>query len=544
MKPTIAALFGVIAMACAKDYPNQKTTTSQNQFPPSVPDDVVKKFKELSQVKDDVELKIQEISKDLPFVFDDQDIYFGDEDLDVINVFTLDAEVVVDGASQTPLSRVFTSKKDRDILIVKDTNDKLVAATKTDKITGKSTEILPISKGGDNYATVTPEDVDDKKLDKFRMEDVMPPNETRRLRGPKVHDFVAASEHLAIDDDHRSLQEGCGSFDVIELAIVVDSSLCADAGGSSNVNTLSQSIIAAASKFYEVPGLCKKLEISHLEIHCDPTTDPITPMVTEAGTNVCGALLPSFSVYVKSMSNKGDVTHLFHGNDFTGTGTVGCTYVGSICDENGYSAGVNEITFSSSLSLQSRLVAHETGHACGAGHVGDRNDVMSSTLGRSYNHAFGQSSKDSINNMVASTSCTSVEFADPTPTPAPTPVPTTAPTLSPTPAPTTAPSPAPGPGSTSAPTPARTPARTPAPTPAPTPVSTPAPTTVPTPGPTPVPTPTDSICEDDPSFRFHLKRNERDCNFLVGMSRGRISKVCRKSIIVGDACRETCRNCL
>jgi hypothetical protein len=74
MKPTIAALFGVIAMAYAKDYPNQKTTTRQNQLPPSVPDDVVKKFKELSQVKDDVQLKIQEISKDLPFVFDDQDI--------------------------------------------------------------------------------------------------------------------------------------------------------------------------------------------------------------------------------------------------------------------------------------------------------------------------------------------------------------------------------------------------------------------------------------------------------------------------------------
>ncbi len=45
MKPTIAALFGVIAMACAKDYPNQKTTTRQNQLPPSTPDDVVKSSK-------------------------------------------------------------------------------------------------------------------------------------------------------------------------------------------------------------------------------------------------------------------------------------------------------------------------------------------------------------------------------------------------------------------------------------------------------------------------------------------------------------------
>jgi hypothetical protein len=59
----------------------------------------------------------------------------------------LDAKVVVDIASQTVVSRVFTSKKDPDILIVKDTNDKLVSATKKDKATGKSTEIILISKG-------------------------------------------------------------------------------------------------------------------------------------------------------------------------------------------------------------------------------------------------------------------------------------------------------------------------------------------------------------------------------------------------------------
>jgi hypothetical protein len=77
-------------------------------LPPSVPDDVVKKDKELSQVKDEVELKLQEISNGLPFVvFDGREIPFGDEDLDVVKVFTLDAKVVVDGASQTPLSISF-----------------------------------------------------------------------------------------------------------------------------------------------------------------------------------------------------------------------------------------------------------------------------------------------------------------------------------------------------------------------------------------------------------------------------------------------------
>jgi hypothetical protein len=496
MKPTITALFGVIAMACAKDYPNQEATTRQNQLPPSVPDDVAKKFKERSQVKDEVELKLQDISKGLPFVFDDQDISFGDEDLDVINVFTLDAKVMVDGASQTAVSRVFTSKRDPDILIVKDTNDNLVSAIKKDKTTGKSTEVILISKGGSAYATVTSDDLNDKELELFRLDDIMPPDETRRLRGPQVHDFVDASKHLAIDVDHRSLQEGCGSFDVIEVALVIDSSLCAYAGGSSNVNTLSQSIIAAASQFYEVPGLCKKLEISYLEIHCEPTTDPIKPYLSQAGTNdICGALLPSFAGYVSSKGINGDVTHLFHGKDFTGTGTVGCAYIGTLCNTS-YNAAVNEIRFSNSLSLQSKLVAHENGHICSAGHMSDSTDVMYKNIcGGSCNSAFGQTSKNSINSKAASTSCTSVENGS-------TLSPVSSPTASPIAVPTVTPTP---------PAPTRSPIEAP-------------------------------ICEDDPSFRFQWKGSEEDCNYVAGLSNGYLSKVCRKGV-VGDACRETCGNC-
>jgi hypothetical protein len=132
MKSTLAALFGVIAMACASDQPNQESPTRQNQLPPSVPDNIAKEFKERNQVKKHVELNTQEILKGLPFVFDDKEIAFDDEDLDVTNVFTTGAEVVDDGARQTPVSRVFTSKIDRDIIIVKDTNGKLVSATKKD----------------------------------------------------------------------------------------------------------------------------------------------------------------------------------------------------------------------------------------------------------------------------------------------------------------------------------------------------------------------------------------------------------------------------
>jgi hypothetical protein len=170
--------------------------------------------------------------------------------------------VVVDGVNQIPVFRVFTSKKDPDILIVKDTNGKLISATKTDKATGKYTEVNLISKGGNAYGIINSDDLDNEKLALIKMGDVMPPDVIRRLRGFEVHDFLDASEQLAIDDDHRSLQAACSSFDVIEVALVIDSSLCARAGGSSEVDALSQSIIAGASQFYEVPGLCKKMRIS------------------------------------------------------------------------------------------------------------------------------------------------------------------------------------------------------------------------------------------------------------------------------------------
>jgi hypothetical protein len=49
--------------------------------------------------------------------------------------------VVVDGVRQTSVSRVFASKTDPDIIIVKVANDKLVSAAKKDKTTGMSTDV-------------------------------------------------------------------------------------------------------------------------------------------------------------------------------------------------------------------------------------------------------------------------------------------------------------------------------------------------------------------------------------------------------------------
>jgi hypothetical protein len=196
---------------------------------------------------------------------------FVAEGLDVLNVFTSGAEVVVDGVRQTPVSRVFTSKIDHDIIIVKDTNGNLRQVHRSQShLTG----------GGNAYATVTSDDLDGKKVELFNQEAVMSPGETRRLRGLQVDNFVDASERITIDYDRRSLQEGCSSFDVIKVAILVDSNLCAYAGSYDNASTLTQSIVAATSEYYEVTGLCKKLMISYLEIYCNPGADPVQPFLS------------------------------------------------------------------------------------------------------------------------------------------------------------------------------------------------------------------------------------------------------------------------
>jgi hypothetical protein len=93
----------------------------------------------------------------------------------------------------------------------------------------------------------------------------------------------------------------CTSFDVIEVALVIDSSLCARAGGSSEVDALSQSIIAGASQFYEVPGLPRNADLLYGD-SCDPNTDPIKPFLNLAGTNAVRSNQRLLQLYASATS--------------------------------------------------------------------------------------------------------------------------------------------------------------------------------------------------------------------------------------------------
>ncbi|EEC48176.1 predicted protein [Phaeodactylum tricornutum CCAP 1055/1] len=154
-------------------------------------------------------------------------------------------------------------------------------------------------------------------------------------------------------------------FDVIEVAVVVDSLLCAAVGGTEvAASTVAQSVIAGASQFYEVDGLCKKLRISYLEIHCNAGTDPIAPLLQRAGnSDICNTdangLLQNFVRYTADQGIAADLNLLFHGKSFTGSPSIGCAFIGALCRIDGADSGVNEITFTSDPVSRAKLVAHE-----------------------------------------------------------------------------------------------------------------------------------------------------------------------------------------
>lgn len=55
-----------------------------------------------------------------------------------------------------------------------------------------------------------------------------------------------------------------------------------------------------------------------------------------------------------------DVSHMFYGRSGFDGGTIGCAFIGAICNFESYA--VNHVGFNSAKNLQAVLVAHELGH--------------------------------------------------------------------------------------------------------------------------------------------------------------------------------------
>jgi hypothetical protein len=215
-----------------------------------------------------------------------------------------------------------------------------------------------MDEGYDVFMEVNPEDVDEEKLKQFNYGDAPEVNERRRNQRAlrQIEETVNAQVGDHNNQKHRGLS-GCPLFQILDVAIAYESNFCSKLGGSSGAEAAILDVVALANEQYE--SLCLRVQVGHLEGYCGGG-DPYSDMV---GGDVCSSgLLGDFKEFWKrNRQNVGrTVAHLFHGYT-SASNILGCAYRGTLCwDTWGY--GVNEITFSSYLSLRTVLFAHELGH--------------------------------------------------------------------------------------------------------------------------------------------------------------------------------------
>jgi hypothetical protein len=164
----------------------------------------------------------------------------------------------------------------------------------------------------------------------------------------------------------------CTRFWDVEVAIVVESSLCAELGAE-NVDAVVQNIMSDVQDAYLQEDLCYTVSVVHYEKYCAPQADPYRAGVN-TGKSGCDneGLLDFFQDYWNS--NRQDVhrdlAHLFSGTVMDGgDGTIGCAYTESSCSQPERAYGVNHITWTSNTVTRSNLVTHEMGHNLGARHA-------------------------------------------------------------------------------------------------------------------------------------------------------------------------------
>lgn len=123
--------------------------------------------------------------------------------------------------------------------------------------------------------------------------------------------------NITQEESFISDTNGCTSFRTIELAVAYESSFCAsNQNDASNSDTSVMYIIAGISQKYQQESLCVKVELSHLEGHCDSGTDPYKEMVAinSSGCSSYG-LLDMFQDFWERERKEvhRDSAHLFSG---------------------------------------------------------------------------------------------------------------------------------------------------------------------------------------------------------------------------------------
>ena len=306
---------------------------------------------------------------DETLILNDEKISFADEHLAQVNVFSNGAKSNVFYVLDS--GREYTTEADNVIRVlkrdgvvkrvtmrVKDTNERINAELMKDGIT---------------YAIFSTVDLDDEELSKFNIDSLMPPDDGRPPKSRNIHRYGTGPGR------QRGLQDanGCTEYKVIRMHAMYDSHFCDEYGGTDQaVQDVISSIIADVSDYYESsPGLCQKVEVCQVSGSCDLATDDLRSVIdtsTEFCSGASTSLIVQYRDYVypsgtshssQYPSGDCDTTHLFFGggtNPFSGGGTIGCAYVGTLC--NSAAVGANNVgRYTANPAAQAVLLAHELG---------------------------------------------------------------------------------------------------------------------------------------------------------------------------------------
>ena len=129
-----------------------------------------------------------------------------------------------------------------------------------------------------------------------------------------------------------------------------------------------QVVFCAVQEVYRRDA-CVNLRLTGYDIRTNPNSDPYRD-TRLASVGVCddnNSHLQKLASWLGTTGNdpsNGDRTtfHLFYGDpNASGYRTIGCAWMRTLCSQT-HAAGVNEMSWSSSLTLKRNLLAHENGH--------------------------------------------------------------------------------------------------------------------------------------------------------------------------------------
>ena len=252
-----------------------------------------------------------------------------------------------------PISTVFEKHDDEEhIMAAYDGHNSIKSVIIHDKVRRRIEELVSID--DDQMATLAKTDYSSNSFSSLK----------------NIFDFAVGLLQDAEETDETfdgRINIQCTELKVIDLAVVYDSSYCNTFDGKENAEAEIASIVSMVSKKFEQDGLCVKVKISYLEGYCDATLDPYNNMVRE-GVDSSDLLGDFRSFWIENRKDiERSVVHLF-----TATGmaenVIGRAYTGTICSKNSAFA-IEEVSWSSKLTMKAAVVAHELGHNVGARHV-------------------------------------------------------------------------------------------------------------------------------------------------------------------------------